>query len=232
MKKDFVCKSILEGNDATALTIALATKKLLGDGFWDWEPETIRIELKERDVEPRDENFDALMAVMTLREQPSFYYDGNVFENVCAALSNHPVQFDILQELCVANIAWAVQQAHLIVDTMATYDIPDKEELPVDERFDYEPIAYTAAVGLHTGMVTFPEELSFAREYMEEKSNASDKFISHVKKRWTEIKPKISETSFTESAVDIQLALMSTVPMYIHEQTQKLDAQKELLNND
>lgn len=229
-KKDKEIKAILEGNDACALAVLSAIGKLFGDQYLDWEPETFRMELNDRGVEIRDENFDALMAGITIVKEPCFYYDANVFENACMAFNSQSPQFDILHELCPAQIAWGVTQAQGIVDALAEYDVP--EDLEPGERFDYEPIGYTAATCIHAGMVTVPWDLEFARERVEELSNAHESFISDVKKAWSELDhDRLEEHPFGEDAIGIQLALMATVEVYMRERKDALKFQGALLND-
>lgn len=222
-------KAVLEGNDACTLSVVAATRELLGPQFMVWEPETIRLELHDSGVDIHAQNFDALMAVITLVESTAFFWDANIFEDVCAALNATSPQFDSVNEVCPAQIAWGVKQAHLIVDSLATYEIPD--ELKKDERFDYEPVSYTAAACLHAGLVTVPDELSFARERLEELSSADEDLLSNVKEAWGKLdKEKLELHPYPEDEVGVQLALMATIPLYIAEQQDATKNQVALLD--
>lgn len=226
-KKDLAAQAILEGDDACALSVLRACEHLFGTEFMEWEPETFRLEFDELGIEILDENFDGLMAGITLITSPTFFYDANAFENICVAFNDGAAQFDVLHELCPAQIAWGVEQAKLVVDALAEYEIP--EELPFEDRFDYEPLGYVAATCKHIGMVTVPDELAFARERVEELSNTDASFISKVKKAWRELdQSKLEEHPFSEDAVGVQLALMATVVLYMKEQREALKCQADL----
>lgn len=228
-KKDDVVKAVLEGDDACALAVMRVVEHLFGDKYIEWEPETFRMEFDERGIDVLDENFDALMAGITLIKEPSFFYDANVFENVCVALNSESPQFDTVHELCPAQIAWGVFQAQAIVDALAEYDLPD--DLPPNERFDYEPIGYTSAACIHAGFVTVPAELEFARERLEEHNNAHDAFISKVKKAWSELDhSRLLDHPLGEDAVGVQLALMATIKIHHQERMDALQFQCALLD--
>lgn len=224
-------KAILMGDDACALACIIAARELLGSQYMGWEPETIRLELDDEGVEIRDENFDALMAGITLQETSAFYWDANVFENVCVALNAESPQFNILHELAPAQIAWGVEQAQAIVEKMSDLDLP--EDLKPDDRFDYEPVEYTVASCLHAGMITVPDELSFARERLEERTCAEDSLVSEVKKAWSDMDhSRLEEYPFGEDAVGVQLALMASIVVYCKDERRRLNEQLAMLQED
>lgn len=223
-------KAVLEGSDATALASFYATTNLFGDRWMAWEPETIRMELDDLNIDIRKENFDELMAVVTLCTSTAFFYEVNTFENVCVALNAHSPQFDALHELCPAQVAWGVKQANEIVDAISDHEIP--EELSTEERFDYEPVGYTVAACQHAGLITVPDSLSFARDRLENVTCADKKLVSKVKKAWSELDhSRLKEHAYGEDPVGVQLALMATIPMYLEEQWETTQQQIQLLKS-
>jgi len=216
------------GDDACAIACVVAAKKLIGPTFFSWEPESIRLELTDLDVEILDENFNALMAVITLRETTNFFWDANVFENVCVALNGETPQFDIVHELAPGQIAWGVEQANMIVDNFSDHEIP--EGLEMVERFDYEPVEYAVSSCLRAGLITVPEELLFIQDRIEVRTQAPQKLVGDVKKSWNELeKCKCQEHPFSEDAIGVQLALMSAVHLYVKEQKELLQSQLRML---
>lgn len=229
MRRKQRAKAILTGNDACARAVYEATKLVLGDRFESWEPETIRMELDDRDIDIYRENFDALMAVVTLRTTTDFWWDAIAFENICVALNGKSPHLDIFHNTAPAQIAWAVEAAHDIVESSDELMLPD--DMKPDERFDYEPIEYTAGCCLEYGMAVVPSELGFARERLEELTKADDELISKVKKAWSEMDhSRLQQHAFGENAVDVQLALMAAVRTYVQDKRKCLDEQRELLD--
>lgn len=228
MHKDKRIKAVLEGNDAAAMAVYKAVSMCLGASAFGWEPETIRMELDDEGINILPENFDALMAVITLRTTTDFWWDANVFENVCVALNGYSPQEDVLHDVTPSQIAWAVKQAYDIADGVDDFNIPEELEKP--DWFDYEPVLYTAISCREIGMVTVPDELAFARETLEEKVDADEDFVSEVKKAWSELDTsRLRQHPYGEDPIGVQLALMAAIRVHVQDETARLDEQVELL---
>jgi hypothetical protein len=189
---------------------------LFGEDFDEYEPETIRTECLRRKLEVPEENLQTLLASLALREDGRFFLDANVFENTVLVFNDIEPSVHQLQRAEPEHIAWAVHEACEL-----TKDMFGADDVPCD-YLDYEVESYTAATCLHDGMVTVPPCLSFCGERLEALSSAEPEFISEVKKAWGELNmDKLSEHPFSESDVDIQLALMASVHLYFTEQVDR-----------
>ena len=221
-------RAILLGEDACAEAVFLAAVHILGERFIAWEPETIRLEMEDLGVRMREENFEALMACVALKESTDFFWDANAFENICVALNGEIPDVDGEDVLSPAQIAWAVEQAVRIARSSFGAEIPD--DLSTDDMFDYEPVNYTADTCLNAGMVCAPDELAFCGEQLKRYTCAEEDLCLDVKKSWEKVdQEKLEEHPFGEDAVGVQLALKATVVVYLRMQRARLLQQVNML---
>ncbi len=223
-----VCKAILQGDDASALALFIAARRLLGEGFVDYEPETLELELAQHDVVLSAANQDALHAAMTLRINPAFYWDANVFENTVMAFNHTEVLPDIVQQAHPAEIAWAVFQAHAVVNTTCEQVIP--EGMADADKFDFEAVQYTALACLAEGMIVLPEQLAFAEEALCKHTHCDPDLVRDVKKAWEALDKKtLPDAALSEGAVDVQLAHMASIVVHYDAKMRELLDQLSLL---
>jgi len=133
-----------------------------GPEFWEWEVETLRIELQQTfRASPPQHNMDCIQALRTIHISNAWFHDWMLFEKVVAALNNEPVSFQNGQKPTLGQLMAAVDAINAI--------------RPVD--FSQEISLYTAAVILDDGAYPVPEVLSFCKDYVtptEPNDNAND----------------------------------------------------------
>jgi hypothetical protein len=202
-------KDILLNEDATASAVFAATKKLIGDTFLVWEPESIWLELESHGINLGHINRDKLQAVITLITTGSFYWDAAVFENTAIAFDSLPVEPEGLQEASPAQLAWAVLEADWLHKDGGV--------------FDYEPAQYAAVSMYRAGMVLAPEPLSFAQPSLDSMNFETLELRDEVAKRWAELdKDKLPREEFQETPVDVQLAHLSSIYIFIQDKAKQL----------
>lgn len=202
---------ILQDEEATATGVSRAAEMLLGHQIRNWEPESIWLELDDKGVDIPEMNRTKLLAVNSLIAEPAFYWDANIFENTALAFNNKPVLPEILQEASPGELSWAVYEAELLMY---------REGL--NPAFDYEPKKYAAVILHRGGFVLAPELLVFCQEELDKLTRGHKDIRDEVKRRWEEIdKAKLDILELEEKPVDVQLGLLSSVWLYVHERAER-----------
>lgn len=129
------------GTDLEAVSLAAHAEKHLGEGWVDFEPET----LLEKGYTHRDVTM--MMAAKYVLYHSGAFTDWHEFEKVALALNGDEPQFDITQHLTVAQCAWAA-------DVMRLVD--------PHTPFSYEVAAYIAARAHEEGFTLLPDAVQFA----------------------------------------------------------------------
>ena len=202
---------ILQDEEATATGVARSAELLLGHQIRNWEPESIWLELDDKGIDVPEINRTKLLAVNSLILEPAFYWDANIFENTTLAFNNEPVLPEILQEASPGELSWAVYEAELLMY---------REGL--DPMFDYEPAKYAAVVLHRDGFLLAPELLVFCQEELDKLTRGHKDIRDEVKRRWEEIdKTKLDTLELEEKPVDVQLGLLASVWLYVHERAER-----------
>ena len=223
-----VAKSWLCKEDAMATTIFFSALVYFGDDLDDLEPETLRITASRDKLRIPEENWDALFAVLALRNSGRFMWDAAVFENTVLTFNDEAVITDVYQQALPGHIAWAVKEAALLTKDL----LPETGELC--DYLEYEPESYTAASCKFEGLMAVPESLAFCEDRLVELVDCShDKLMSDVKKAWAVIKGVISDTAIQELQDDTelnnQLLQMAGIELYVAKRKELLDAQLKSL---
>lgn len=202
-------KAALESENTPAGVLLIAARNILGPGMAAWEPDTIRIELEENEgLKIPAVNFDKLLAATTLTEVPAFYMEVLTFQNTVLAFNHQPVDAEVVQEASPEQIAWAVFEAELI----------RHENQLFEPEFDYEPCIYTAQVLHRAGMVLAPALLSFAQDCLDGLNTKDHVGLGEVRSAWEALpKESLASRTFTESPLDVQLAKLASVEVYVSE---------------
>lgn len=199
-------KEMLRNEATCAVACDLAAKQLLGD-YSAWEPESIWMELGNQGVELPDLNKSKILAALTLKFMPSFYWDGIVLEHTAMAFNDILSNPNILHEATPGQLSWATYEAEMI-RTNYGESVPD---------FQHEPVAYTAVVLHRAGFVVAPEPLEFAQELLD-KINLSSDNKEAITKAWKALdKETLKDHAFPETAVGVQLARLATVHIYLED---------------
>ena len=136
-----------------ALTLVSAFLTVNGLEALDWEPETIRREIKDDfDVEASQLVMDKIQAGMALLTTDQFYTYFESFEETIHALNDTEADFTIIRPPTPEEIAWGVVEAHLI----------DEPERSLTEEFSPEIKQYVGQVLHDAGLYRPSEFLPFA----------------------------------------------------------------------
>jgi len=204
-------KAILTDDEAVATAVHRAAELLLGNQIRNWEPESIWLGLRDHGLDISVTNRDKIMAINTLLVIPAFYWEVNAFEDTCLAFNNEIVIPEALQECSPAQLSWGVYEAELLMQANDQ-----------DPEFDYEPAKYVA-VSLHReGFLLAPELLVFAQRELDRLTRSNEDLIPTVKERWEKLnKDKLDTMEFVETPIDVQLAKLAAIHLYLGERATK-----------
>jgi len=92
-----------------------------GTDIYEWEPETLAMELTDTlDVKIDEENLDRLHSIISSITSNSFYKDWVAFTAVCSVLNNENDP-DELAEMTVAEFTWGIIEVSLNDDDVNEY---------------------------------------------------------------------------------------------------------------
>lgn len=207
-------KQLLTKDDTPAGVALLAVKNLLGPAVMAWEPDTIWVELEDREgLDISLAMRDKILAAITLVEIPAFYWDVNTYMNTVMAFNDYASNVDRIHEPAPGELAWAAYEAELILHEHGQWE----------PEFDYEPKIYTAEILHRAGMVLAPQMLSFCQDVLDKRSCDGKKTCKEqVEKAWQlQSKGSLGNVKFPETPLGVQLAKLAAVEVYITERTDK-----------
>jgi hypothetical protein len=213
MNKD-VAKRLLKDNDSCAFSCMRAADALLTDAWFNWEPETVWVELHGMGVDVPVGNRDQLLAGRSIVTTGRFIYDAVVFDKTAISFNNEYSNFDGLEDAPVEYIAWANEEAYRI----------HLHYTGSNFEYDREPVAFTAVQLQQQGYVYAPEQLHWAQAALDKYYPES---VKELKKRvataWSEIsKADLKDHPYPETALGVQLAKLAAVQLHFNEKKARL----------
>lgn len=152
LKRDRL-RSLLEDTDTPGSILLIICLDHFGTEFFDWEPDTLRLELKdELNADPSQVNYDKIWALVTYLTTDSFFQSLEVFIPTCNVLSNSEASFTDFDPADTEEMAWAITELNLI----------DPIEKPA-EQFSEEIKTYVSAQIQADGLVRLPPMLAWGR---------------------------------------------------------------------
>lgn len=102
---------LLTEENIPATVYHLGLIKAYGTDIYEWEPETLWLELKDDyGVEPSEEVKDKIQAVLSVNQIDAFSKDCIPFRSVILALNNTDPQFEYATPIDPAEIAWGLAE--------------------------------------------------------------------------------------------------------------------------
>lgn len=200
-------------------SVALAALgKLLGGDALDWEPDTIRLELSRRKVEPTDALMAKLMGAQTVADNFVWAHEHDVLFAFALACEGVPAYDGSFLHPTPEQLVWAVNEAQVIVG----------KQLSEDEGTDPDAVDPAIAAVLHEdGWVLAPHPLGFAQHALDWFNRGSETFTKEVRSAWEGfeemtldgLRRKISE--MPEDALGVQLRRLADAKAYVAEREQE-----------
>jgi hypothetical protein len=209
-------KDVLKDPQLLSSVALVAVKRLLGPTVVGWEPDTIRIELKRREVEPTDELMAKIMSSITVATTNTWTTDHDVLFAFAVACCGVPASAEVLHHPTPEQLCWAMHEIHAITG----------HEITDDEGFDPDAIDPAIAAVLHDeGFVYAPEELAFAQDALDHMTAPAH--ATELKRRVIAACKVMSEwpsellrrhlDKLGESAADIQLRRLGDCKLFVAE---------------
>jgi hypothetical protein len=208
-------RQVLEDEDSSATGCFLAVREACGAMCRAWEPESIWLTFERRKIDIPPINRDKILAAHTLTMVPAFWWEVNCFQNTVMAFNNVLSNPEALQEATPGQLAWGVFEAEMI------YSYSDFEETPA---FDREPMLYTGACLHRAGYVLAPDLLKFAQDALDHFNEGKTRLKKgDVQDAWRKLQGKnlAKRTWKEDSPLDVQLARLASVNLYIEEQAKR-----------
>lgn len=139
--------SMLVNPGSMATLLHAIVFKEFGEEMYDWEPETIYLDINDTfGIEMPEANFNKLMALISALASDAFYKKWSSFDIICGSLSDGDPSGN--DELLVAEMAWGVIEVGL------------NDETP--SEFSHDIAAAVGALLVNEGFTSAPASLSFA----------------------------------------------------------------------
>jgi hypothetical protein len=207
-------KVVLKDPDACPSVAWAALKKMLGDGVMNWEPDTIRAELKRRGIEPTPDRMAKLLGAQTIVTTFEWTTDHNVLFAFALACDGVPSSAEAFLHPTPEQLAWTMKE----ITALTSFTPGD------DEGFDPDTVDPAIAAVLHDdGWVVAPEELSFCQESLDQFSNDEEKLAKEVRSTWESLQGSTLEAickkvdAFPEDATGVQIKRLTDLRAYVAE---------------
>jgi hypothetical protein len=168
------------------VSVALeACTKLFGPGVLVWEPDTIRIELSRKNIEPTASLMSKILGGITILTTNTWTYDHDVLFAFALTCSGIPAASDAFHHPTPEQLCWAVDEISVI----------HEKEITDDEGFDPDTIDPAIAAILHDeGYLVAPDELSFAQDKLDKMNVGADpEQVRQLKALWKQMPSDTSE---------------------------------------
>ena len=151
-------KDVLKDPQLLSSVALVAIKRLLGPNVVTWEPDTIRIELKRREIDPTDDLMAKVMSSITVATTNTWTTDHDVLFAFAVACCGVPANAEVMAHPTPEQLCWAMHEIQAITGHAITED----------EGFDPDAIDPAIAVVLHDeGFVYAPEDLEFVQDNLD-----------------------------------------------------------------
>lgn len=137
---------VLNLADTNPIIIMQLCNDVLGEDWIDWEPETITETFEAEGISVHPVTLNKMFALRIVIKTERFEEDPFIFEKVVTAFSNRVVDWTIVQQPRVFDIAATVALIDRFIKTL---------------RFSEDISSYTAACAITDGYVILPPELMY-----------------------------------------------------------------------
>ncbi len=202
-----------EETEATILTAILINA--FSTEYFDWEPETLRVEVEDLWGEIPEVNYDKIWAIVTLLTTDQTFHSPEIFANTMRVLSNNPASFDMWEIPTPDEIMWGFAECYLI-DPEAIQHVSQEVKIFVKRALEEHgiwrvPKLLMPVVETETGQ-TYPDGDLFSDDpdMFEMMSNKQNEDIvsleNYVREKINGVVDKVNNLGFTEKPIDLHLS--------------------------
>lgn len=187
-----VAKSLYEDPESNPVALVNDLRKRYQMDWLTWEPETLW-ETLEEEIHPIIK--DKIMAIRVLMDSDGFWNEWEIFEKVCAAFNSREVNFTLMEDLSVGELALGVALSRKFKN----------------QDFSDEVKAYIAAQAVEDGYARLPKQLDFAQEYLTNsvKDTPAEELVPKLEN------PEKIEVTDEENPLHVQAGLLQAIHSYV-----------------
>jgi hypothetical protein len=210
---------LLQDPDVDLSVAWLAALLFFGPTLPTWEPDTIRMQLHRREIEPTDGLMAKLLAAQTIVTTNAWTYDHDVLFAFALACDGVPANSEAIHHPTPEQLCWAV----------ITIEYLCEERLTTDHGFDPDTIdPAIATVLLDAGIVCPPRQLSFCEDVLLGMMPETSRDLSErVHTRWQKL-DQMSEQELRDtldhepaSTLYVQLQSLADCKLYVSDRGRK-----------
>lgn len=190
--------------DAPPSAVWMQAGLLFGETIPVWEPDTFRIELSRRSIEPTDSLMARLLGAQTILTSPTWLHDHVAFFAFACACDGIPASYDVQRQPTVEQLCWAILECERFH--------PGFIKGIEDVGFDPDEVdAAISVVLLDDGWAVLPEQLTFCEDVFKRLYRGDPDLPGRVSKAWDKIKHLDAAAlayevrHLDETAVNVQL---------------------------
>lgn len=205
-----------------------AAMQALGATIGVWEPDTLRIELERRKIQPTDGLMAKLLAAQTVITTPVWTYDHDVFFAFALTCDGIPSAADAIHHPTPEQLCWAVLEIERLTG----------DKITEEHGFDPDGVDPAVAAVLHDeGMVLAPDPLHFAQDVLDQFTKLEQDFVNKVEKAWSTQKKLPYEAlrrmlrEEPSSALEVQLHRLAECRVYCDERIDRRSRQDAILQH-
>lgn len=206
-------KKLLSDPEAATSCVWFEVAKAIGPNLDDFEPDTIRLELKRYGIEPTDFLMAKIMSAQTAHAHPDVICcDHDAFFAFAIAEDGIPSDSNSFHFPTVDQLCWAVLELNRIAP----------KPLTDDEGFDSDEVdPAISCILLNEGFVLAPNELSFVQDSLDRISFAPPQLKAEVSEEWSKLSGKdeaglrAALASEAEDDVRVQLTKLADARIFV-----------------
>lgn len=212
-------EDVLKDPTCSVASAITAAKRAFGASVINWEPDTLRISLRERLGQDDDSLMAKLLAGATVLTNNRWTYDHTVFFAFALACCGVPADGDVPAHPTPEQCCWAVDEIQVLTGSV----------IDVDHGFDPQTVDPAIAVLLHDdGHLYTHELLRFVQEELDALDKSGSKTLrDSVAASWAKLSV-LKETelrrgvaAITSEALQIQIAHLAHCELYVRERRVK-----------
>ena len=221
---------IPDGEDMSPLVTCSVMTNCFGPDWVNWEPETIRQEIKRHNMMPqsltgtREEIvYDQIFALQLCYSHSGVFDFWNMFEKVAKALNGYKVNMQILQPTSPKEAVFALRTIRLLRSDLA------------DDKLGEELTKYLAACCFQNGFLVAPGDMQDSQKFINDIAGGDD-FVPLAQALWAaetklynmtdaEFASTLKSMSLGEDAKSIQILKNISVIDYVRSKASYADTQ-------
>jgi hypothetical protein len=204
---------VFADDDAPPSIVWQALMQTYGSGVAEWEPDTFRVELQRRGIEPSDALMAKILGAQTVLTTDAWTTNHDVLYAFALACAGLPADAGAFAHPTPEQLAWAMNEVACLTGRVVNED----------EGTDPDAVDPALAAVLHDeGWVLAPKELAFVQGALDRMNQGEHVSAERVQKAWdrlieendaVSLRRKVSELE--DDALGVQLKRLHDCREYV-----------------